>query len=72
MILNKEFKESFSYIYYEDVDRVYSCLTNKYVLNEIIFKDYISNINYNKDNVKQNDLEGIQITFLWKNNLNCE
>ena len=72
MILNKEFKESFSYIYYEDVDRVYSCLTNKYVLNEIIFKDYISNINYNKDNVKQNDLEGIQISFLWKNNLNCE
>ena len=72
MILNKEFKRSFSYIYYEDIDRVYSCLTNKYVLNEIIFKDYISNLNYNNDSIKQNELEGILISFVWKNNLNCE
>ena len=72
MILNKEFKRSFSYIYYEDIDRVYSCLTNNYVLNEIIFKDYISNLNYNNDSIKQNELEGILISFVWKNNLNCE
>ena len=72
MILNKEFKRSFSYIYYEDIDRVYSCLTNKYVLNEIIFKDYISNLNYNNDSIKQKELEGILISFVWKNNLNCE
>ena len=72
MILNKEYKRSFSYIYYEDIDRVYSCLTNKYVLNEIIFKDYISNLNYNNDSIKQKELEGILISFVWKNNLNCE
>ena len=72
MILNKVIKRSFSYIYYEDIDRVYSCLTNKYVLNEIIFKDYILNLNYHNDNLKQNELEGIQISYIWKNSINCE
>ena len=68
-----EFIQTFSYVFIEDVERLFSFLTNKNVLYELIFKSFIYKYSLDKTNVKKEKFfEGIKIFFDWNNKYNCE
>ena len=72
MNLIEKSRKIFTYKYYEDIERVYSVLTNKYIINERIFKDYIFNVIIKNNESKENELEGMIILFNWKNKYDIE
>lgn len=68
-----EFIQTFSYVFIEDVERLFSFLTNKNVLYELIFKSFIYKYSLDKTNVKKEKFfEGIKIFFDWNNKYKCE
>ena len=72
MNLFKKSHKNFTYKFYDDIEHLYSCLTNKYILNERIFKDLISNLKTNNNNPTENKLQGMSFYFDWKNKYKIE
>ncbi len=72
MNLFKKSHKNFNYKFYDDIEHLYSCLTNKYILNERIFKDLISNLITNNNNPTENKLQGMSFYFDWKNKYKIE
>ena len=58
-------KISFSYIFDEELERVYECFTNMSINIGITFKDLISKLVFNKG--EQVDTENSEFTAIWKN-----
>lgn len=58
-------KISFSYIFDEELERVYECFTNMSINIGITFKDLISKLVFNKG--EQVDTENSEYTAMWKN-----
>ena len=68
-----EFIETFSYVFNEDVERLFSFLTNEKVLYELIFNSSVNKYSIDKTNVKNvNSFEGLKIYFNWNNKYKCE
>ena len=58
-------KISFSYIFDEELERVYECFTNMSINTGITFKDLISKLVFNKG--ERVDTENSEYTAMWKN-----
>lgn len=58
-------KISFSYIFDEELERVYECFSNMSINTGIIFKDLISKLVFNKG--ERVDTENSEYTAMWKN-----
>ena len=68
-----EFIQTFSYIFNEDIERLFSFLTNKNVLYELIFNSFINRYSLDKTNVKSGkSFEGLKMFFDWNNKHKCE
>ena len=59
------FKIHFSYIFDEELERVYECFTSTSINTGIIFKDLISNLKFDKG--ERFDSENSEFTAVWKN-----
>lgn len=59
------FKINFSYIFDEEIDRVYDCFTDMRINTGITFKDLISKLNFSKG--ERFDEENSEYTAIWKN-----
>ena len=59
------FKIKFSYIFDEEIDRVYECFTDMRINGGIAFKDVISKLKFSKG--ERFDAENSEYTAIWKN-----
>ena len=59
------FKIKFSYIFDEEIDRVYECFTDMRINSGIAFKDVISQLKFSKG--ERFDAENSEYTAIWKN-----
>ena len=59
------FKIKFSYIFDEELDRVYECFTDMRINTGITFKDLISKLKFDKG--ERFDSENSEFTAIWKN-----
>ena len=59
------FKITFSYIFDEEIDRVYECFTDMRINSGIAFKDVISKLEFSKG--ERFDAENSEYTAIWKN-----
>jgi hypothetical protein len=58
-------KLKFSYIFDEEMDRVYDCFTNLGINKDILFPNLVTNLKFTKG--EKFDTENSEFSFTWKN-----